>query len=358
MATAEEWRATAAEAIVLLLESEGAATQPEMEAKLSDRRLDGVSSKIDPHHLTVARQRLLAAGQIEQHKDRTRGGQVVTAYTLADPTKRARRAAGRKRLLTARHRGWSAPTTEWGPKPLPDALERVIYKSLLEASRHGYRLVSPDGHGDIRSLLGQTVPGGGVDNAAFYTPVAGGVPGEVALIVIEAKNIRQWVYAQTQELYQLLDKCAQLQIAHPDMRVLPVLVCRKMHFRTGQMAKQMGFHVISTWRQYVRPAVGATPEDRAKFDEVDTELAFNLALHEESVDEMVAHFTKYIPARIVDGAPELWAEIVGYPDVPELLGLMRDDDLSDRQGTLRELAEAVEEVTGDGTQWGPTTFDS
>lgn len=343
---------------MLLLESEGAATQVEMEAKISDRLLPGVDSKVDPHHLTEARRRLLDAGQIEQHKDVTRGGGLVTVYTTADPSKAVNRVAGRKRLLTARHRSWSAPTTEWGPKPLPEALERVIYRSLLEASRHGYRLLKPDSHGDIRKLVGDEVPGGGVDNAAFYTPLVDGVPGQVVLVVVEAKNIRQWVYPQTQELYQLLDKCAQLQLGHPDRRILPVLVCRKMQFRTGQMAKQMGFHVISTWRQYVRPAVGAGEEYRKKFDEVDAELAFNLALHEDSVEQMVAHFVKHIPSRIQGGAPEEWAEIVAHPDIPDLLAQMRDDDLPNRQETLRELAVAVEDVVMDATEWGPITGQS
>lgn len=358
MSTAEEWRALAAEAIMLLLEGEGAATQVEMEAKISDQQLPRLGKKVDPHHLTEARRRLLDAGTIEQHRDTTRGGGLVTVYTLSNPTKAVSRAAGRKRLLTARHRSWSAPNTEWGPKPLPDALERVIYQSLLEASKHGYRLISPDSHGDIKTLLGATVPGGGVDNAAFYTPLVDGVPGQVVLVVVEAKNIRQWVYPQTQELYQLLDKCAQLQLAHPGMRILPVLVCRKMQFRTGQMAKQMGFHVISTWRQYVRPAVGAGVDNRKKFDEVDTELAFNLALHEGTVDQMVGHFVKQIPGRVQQGAPEEWSAVTRHSEIPELLTRMRDDDLPNRQATLRQLAAAVEDVVEETTEWGPITGDS
>ena len=108
VATVDQWRAWAADAIQALLDAEGAATQPGMEAKLSDRRFEGIAHKIDPHHLTTARSRLLEAGVIERSHDRTRGQGVVTTYVRSDPTKLAQRAAGRKRLLHARFMSWNS----------------------------------------------------------------------------------------------------------------------------------------------------------------------------------------------------------------------------------------------------------
>lgn len=355
MLKAEEWRELATEAIVKLLAAEGAATQPEMEAKISDAALPGMSHKPNPHHLTAGRRRLLEAGVIDSARLRTRGGQVVTTYFLADPSKKALRSAGRKRLLLARFHGWSAPSTEWGPKPLPQALERVIHASLIRAAPHGYHLLNPDG-GEVSRIFGQPVAGGAVDNAAFYTPVVDGVPGATVLVVIEAKNVRQWIYPQTQELYQLLDKCARLQLLKPDQKILPVLVCRRQHYQTGVMAKQMGFHVIGTWRQYVRPIVGSSVTDREKFDQVNSELAFNLELHESDVDEMVNHFTKVIPKRIgSDGATDRWSAVIGGGDAADLLKTLRDDAITgaDRHNALMELAEAVDVATSETTSWGP-----
>lgn len=95
-------RTVAAEAIVALLEADGTATQRGMEAKIADVKYPGQRYPINPHHLTTARQRLLAAGVIEETRERTRGGGVVPVFTLSSPTKAAQCAAGCKRLLAHR----------------------------------------------------------------------------------------------------------------------------------------------------------------------------------------------------------------------------------------------------------------
>lgn len=56
MPTAEEWRSLAATGIVELLDAEGAATQPGMEAKLADAKYAKLESPIHPHHLTTTPQ--------------------------------------------------------------------------------------------------------------------------------------------------------------------------------------------------------------------------------------------------------------------------------------------------------------
>jgi hypothetical protein len=337
---------------VRLLTAEGAATQAGMEAKLADSRLEGMSSKIDPHHLTTARNRLLAAGAIERRHDPTRGNQVVTTYLLARPSKAAIRQAARKRLLHARYISWNRPDTKWGAAPIPAALERVLHASLLAAAPHGYMLLRPEG-GEVARIAGAAVPGGRIDNAAFYTGLTkGGMPTPAILLTIEAKNVRQWIYPRTQELYQLLDKSARLRLQHPDLRVLPVLVCRKAHYLTNRMAQHVGFHVIATQRQYVRPAVAGTVDDARKFDEVNTELAYNLALNEGFVEPMVKHFTRTIPERSSE-AVERWARFVAHPDVPLLISRLRDDSISntDRRECMEELVEAAEDVFGEDAEW-------
>ena len=229
MPTAEEWRSLAATGIVELLETEGAATQPGMEAKLADAKYAKFDSPIHPHHLTTARNRLLDAGVIERINERTRGGQIVATFVLADPSKAVLRIAGRKRLLHRRYLSWSsAAATEWGAPPIPAALERVIHRSLLEAAPRGYHLLRPDG-GEVGQIAGRPVPGGSLDNAAFHTGVGvDGLPGTTKLMPIEAKNVRQWIYPRTQELYQLLDKSARLRVANPDLPVMPIFVCRRV----------------------------------------------------------------------------------------------------------------------------------
>lgn len=353
MPTAEEWRSLAATGIVELLSAEGAATQPGMEAKLSDTKYSGISSPIHPHHLTTARNRLLAAGLIERLNERTRGGHTVVTFVIADPSKTVLRTAGRKRLLHRRYLSWSRPTTEWGAPPIPTALERVIHHSLVEAAPHGYRLLRPEGGGEISQVAGQPVPGGNLDNAVFHAGIgADGLPTSIKLMPIEAKNVRQWIYPRTQELYQLLDKSARLSVLHPDLPIMPIFVCRRVQFLTGKMAQQLGFHVIQTWRQYVRPAVAHTDDDGRKFEELNTELAYGLELHEGSVEPMVKHFTRVIPKRC-DEAATRWGQLVAHSDVPDLIHRMRDDAISntDRHETLGELAAAARDVFGEDIEW-------
>ena len=357
MATADEWRQRGMEAIHGLVQREEAVTQMEMEAKLADKSAGPATGlvKIQPHHLTRARQRLLDAGVIHRVRERTRGGTREIATFSFDPdVKKARRAAARKRLLQARFLSWSLPSSDWGnAPPVPAALERVVQASLLQAAPYGYRLARPEG-GEVRTLLGSSVPGGSLDNAAFYTGLdAHGSPTSTIVVPVEAKNLRQWVYPQTQELFQLLDKSARMQVAHPSARFVPVLVCREKHHLTGVMANQMGFHVIATWRQYVRPIAASYDEGaRERFDQVGDELGFNLELREEAVGPMIDHFTKHLPKR-ADEASRRWAAICGHPDVPALLHVLRNDDLAwtDRHMLLVDLGNAVGQALGEDVKW-------
>jgi len=353
----EQWRALAAQRLLGLLDAEGAVTKPEMEAKLSEEAvgLRPVASAqlVNPHHLTTARARLLAAGEIVRNSDATRGGRPVATFLRASATKQDLRAAGRKRLLHARFLSWSSSSAEWkGAPPIPAALERVIHASLLEAAPHGYRLVRPGG-GDVTELLGRPVVGGSLDNAAFYTPLHDGLPRPPVTVVIEAKNLREWVYPHTQELDQVLSKAAQLSVDFPGAWILPVLVCRRMHYTTTRMAKQMGFHGIETRRQYVRPVVAVEGDSRRRFDEVVAELGYDLQPHEGAVPQMVQQFVTTVPKR-VDEATRRWREVCAHPAVLPALKMLRDDRLSedDRHSTLAELKAAVDDVTGEDLPWG------
>jgi hypothetical protein len=357
VATAEEWRARGVVAIQQLLEAELAITIPEMEAKLSDRRAGPADGRIriQPHHLTTARQRLLRAGVIEQTKETTRGsGRTITTLSLSPRSKRTERAAARKRLLTARYMSWTTRAAEWGEAaPIPAALERVIHASLTEASPHGYRLVKPGG-GEVDRLFNEKVPGGPLDNAAFYTGVDNdGLPITPVTVPIEAKNLRQWIYPRTQELFQLLDKGARLQQARPATPIVPVLVCRQMHPFTGAMARQMGFHVIPTWRQYVRPVVARFDETaQRKFEEVRDELGYVLEPHEGAVEPMVNQFTKVLPGRIED-ASQRWGAICRNETVVDLLHALREEGLEydERHEVVTELGHEVGKVLSEAVQW-------
>jgi hypothetical protein len=349
----QEWRQLATEAVTEFIDAERAFVMPELEAKLADQGW-GDYPAINPHHLTTARKTLESRGVISALHEQTRGGARITAYAATSRSKESARRAARKRLLNARFHGWTRASSDWNPAPIPAALERVVHASLTNAAPHGYRLLEPSGRHEVRTVFNQRVPGGPLDNAAFYTGIsADGVPGRATLVPIEAKNIRAWVYPRTQELYQLLDKSCSLHDRRPDVAIAPVFVCRRIHPTTAWMARQMGFHVIETRTQYVRPVVLEKDDvARRKYDEVVEELGFKLTPHEGSVPPMVQQFSTILPERI-DDAAERWGLVSDHPRVPDLLALLRDDEipLADRYACLVELGQSVEEATGEPTRW-------
>lgn len=70
-------------------------------------------------------------------------------------------------------------------------------------------------------------------------------------MLIEVKNRRLVLYPQHKEPHQVLHKAALAQRAQPDRDVLPVLVCRRGHYRLFVMARDLGFLVHETRHEYV-----------------------------------------------------------------------------------------------------------
>jgi hypothetical protein len=77
-----------------------------------------------------------------------------------------------------------------------------------------------------------------MDNAAHLTR-SDDECAAATTVLVEAKNLRQWIYPRTQEMYQLLRKAVSLQVRHPEARFVPVLVPRRINRIIGTMARQM-----------------------------------------------------------------------------------------------------------------------
>jgi hypothetical protein len=252
MPTIPEWVERGKTAIVALLEREHAAVWPEIEAKLAEG-----PGRVDPHHLTRARIRLLSDLTIEVVEAPTRGGKPVSVFALTDRIGRQRAfedAAARKRLLYTRYINWSS-------RYYGRAGERAAHASLLAAApQAGYRLFEPH-RGQVSTIFGQPVPVGPLDNGGTLQLVdAQGRPTGSVAILVEVKNIHQWMYPSTDELYQLLEKATQLQAALPDVDFVPVMVCRRGHPTVFRMAKDLGFFIADARAQYVLP-VADVPEE-------------------------------------------------------------------------------------------------
>jgi hypothetical protein len=312
-----------------LLDAEYAVVWPEVVAKLGDFDTLGLRERFDQHVLHLAKKRLLDQGLIRELSGGTRGGRNITILAPVDDRLRRAKikaAAGRKRLLQARYQMWASgsPAVEGVLGP---AGERVLHATLKDvASEAGFRFVRPEG-GHVAHLYGQQVPVGPIDNVAhlpLFDP--DGVPtGTVASVLFEVKNIREWIYSRSDSVYQLLDKAARLQRAHPARAFLPVLVCRRAHITAFRLARDFGFQIIQLRSQFLLPLASVPEEDVV---EVRAELGYiDLRRHDGVHDGLRKHLHPGL-AKVAQTRIERWAQIAQSP-IAYLLELLRPSDLED-----------------------------
>jgi hypothetical protein len=330
-------------AIREFLDESHASVSPEMEARFSDMQWKTLPYPIDPHHVTTARAELVAEGVLTAAPGRTLGNRRITVFHLSDTRGRLtaiQRAGARKRLLQGRYQGWASGTSKQrgiiGP-----AAEHVLHASLTAAAPYGYRLLNPE-RGEVRDVLGAPVPGGPLDNAAFYQPLdEGGLPMPAILLPFEAKNVRSWIYPRAAELHQVLYKGAALKVAHPELEIVPVIMCRRVVTMTFWMAEQLGFQVIQAKAQFLPPDT----IDAEAVQEVRRGLGyFDLTQSVEPHSFVVYQLQTTIPT-VASTRASRWAD--SAPLLVEFFRTLRDTHLSnaDREATMNELrAMAAEEL--------------
>lgn len=260
--------ARAREAIRAVLDDQLAVISPELEARIAERSFVGERDNINPHHVTTALRELTRAGVITSEKAVTKGGHTIETIQPADQHRRATKithAAARKRLLAARYAGWSQGTLRHPHGLIGPAGEQAVRRAVLDA-----QTLQPavPGAGEVKELLGVRLPGA-ADSAGYMLPFVDGIPGPPVTLLLEVKNIRGWIYPQSIELYQVLNKACVLQQARPDQPIVPLLICRRAHVTLFWMAKQLGFVVVDMQRQFA----GEVDEDDVA--EVRNELHFH-----------------------------------------------------------------------------------
>jgi len=355
---AGEYVAHARQAILDLLDEKLAVVPgPELEAWLSDRPYTPPTGRplrdgFNPHHLTTAKNQLLHEGLILAVSGKTRGGRTITVLVPAIQTERTTdilRSAARKRLLHTRYISWTRATDKL-PNMIGEGGERTARASLAAAAFVGYRLLHP-ATAEATTLFGSAVPGGPLDAAAQIVvddPNALPVP---ITVLIEVKNIRDWIYPDAAELYQLLDKAARLQLAHPAQRLLPVLICRRAQYLTRLMAADLGFFVITTTSQAILPH---SEVDEKAVEEVNQELNYNLLRSSEPHPFLVSQFTVTIPREAFHVATR-WAQTA--PHLARHFGPLRDSGLGriQRHAALDALHRSAIAIQGVKGHWRSDT---
>lgn len=359
MTTRSEWISRGRNAIADLLDTHHAAPIIELEARISDRPWGHWT--VQPHLLTHARKDLAAAGLIEPLTKVTKGGSPVTVW-VPRPTPCGRKratadAAARKRALIARLRSWSrASLAENMPNLVGKGGEAVVHNSLLAAAATGYRLVQPV-RGEVSTLFGERVPGGPLDNAAWLSPMdvrAQTPTGRTYLLPIEVKNVYHWLYPKHWEVHQLLHKAALLAETHPDYPILPILICRRAHFRLRKMAADLGVLVFETYTQYVHPNERVNEEH---FAQVRDELGLDLEYTADACPRLI-EWLSHTPQHEAESYSDTWAH--AGSSLVDAYAVLRERTTSEEERIqlLEQAHERVRQIAGEARNWATALRDS
>ena len=336
-----QWVSDGESAIQELITTEYSVTHMEIEAKISEK--PGTFNHLQPHILAQARKNLLRKSVIQRESRPTRGGRSVDTFSLTNSTASRRsveKAAARKRTLTARYLQWASGTPGQGLHTgiVGSSLENILHESIRASSPSlGYRLNNPD-TGKTEQIYDMTF-GGSLDNACVWHDDDHNA---VFQIVVEAKNLREWIYPWSPELYQLLSKSARLAPFAEDagQLIVPVLVCRRAHPTLFYMAKDLGFHVVDTTKQLINFGLVAGSEEDRLVNEVRAELGMlDILDHDGKYERIVNQFVTTIPRRALE-IGRTWND-VGSKLQSHYLTLRAGNQVRNAYKDLREGVTAI-----------------
>lgn len=319
-----------------VLNSELALVKPEAIARLAEAYNADDHRNFDSHIVGHAIQALDDKGILIRRTAVSKGGHAITTLEPANQRKRSTdigAAAMRKRALYARYLGWAQGTERFregllGPAGEAATRAAIVSSAALQPALPGAAAVS--------TLLGVRLPGP-ADSAGYMNPIIDGLPGPPVTVLFEVKNIREWIYPSSSELFQLLEKGNILQRTHPTRLIVPILICRAAHKTAFWMASQLGFLIIDMRAQFV-----GTRIDEEPFLEVRNELFFtDLYLGDGPSLRVRDRLTKHIPKTIQPSA-EKWAVTAASEPLSDLFTTLRSNRLppaarNEYMSALRDL---------------------
>ena len=302
--------------------------------------------RMDPHVVRRARRTLLGTGELVQDGATLGSGRTIHALVpgtaLRERGRRSAtlRTAGAKRRLYDTYLSWTHR-----PNLCGQVAERVVLASMRSAT--GFIGV-PTRPGNVREIEGQRLGGDKTLDAAAHVigdprrPTRADGPSLIPTGV-EVKNVRQALYPQSSEVWDLLVKLS----AFPD--VVPLLVCRLTHATIFNMAADIGMMAFFFRRQMFADSI-----DVDRFKEVTQGLHFTdarrVADPDRSLPMLTGFFTKNVRASAEDDARPLivrslerWAIaapiVEAYADLAEGL-----DEEQDRQSLFRDFRQDIDDA--------------
>lgn len=343
-----EWHDLAREKIEGEIAKSRALLLTEAVARLTPEAGPYWSSKqaIEPHIVNQAVNEMLYDGLLATTYETSRGGrpiEVLVPRNQKGISTAVARAAATKRSLYASYETWatgnaSRPHGRLGPAGEQTADTSIRATDLIlplpPEDRHtyqGHRLTGP------LDWIGVTYD----DSHA-----------NVATVLVEVKNIRQWIYPQHAEVFQLLAKAASLQTAFPHRNFVPILICRRANRRLFAMSKHLGFYTIQMEKQPVGPM---NEKDHERLLKVRQGLGFHdLTDNTEpliSIQKRISGMHPYWP-----DAADRWKTTCSSQTATDLISLLSDKRTSgtDRINGRRALGEILDQLSPFEEAWWNT----
>lgn len=236
--------------------------------------------KVQPLQLHEARKSLVSSGQIIDERS-SHAIPVVTIRIPFPPSRKREitRLRGLRRKLYRPYLKWANDERLCGKHA-----EHVVFDSLTASASQAGLFVPPQVPGSIDEIKGVKVPRGPLDSFAHILELPD--LGSKVTLVVEVKNINNWIYPWSNQLWELLVKAAHLAANTP---VLPVLVCMRWSQMTINMAKDIGFFVAETRKQLFNPSI---PEH--EFQEVVNEFGLTIMQQEGPLASIQYFLTKIL----------------------------------------------------------------
>lgn len=284
--TAEQWAEEGKRAILDVLADRVVAPWTEVEARIAagwkDFRL------VQPLQLGGARRELVAKALVVE--ERTSHSHPVITLRLPDApgsTRAVARLRGEKRKLYRAYLKWTGDPAACGHHA-----EGVLLDSMRAASGESGMSIPPQRTGHIPSVRNVEVRPGPLDALAYipdFPHALTSVP-----LVVEVKNVHEWIYPRDRRLWELLTKAANLVLN--GVEVFPVLACVRSAWQTSQMARDLGFLTCDMRVQVFSP--DPTKIDPDQFATVREEFGLPIVQTDEPLSSVV-EFMARVPRREV-----------------------------------------------------------
>jgi len=225
---AEYWVALAKRRVARALERRRFASIRQLEKKISEAGPPAV--RAEPIKISKALSSLAAKSQIipERHPN------LATFYK--PPNFGGADDQNRREYILGLTRHFHKLTQD--PALCGAALEQVVKAAALASEQ--YHVVSP-------AKQGLEIDGYVIDKECDQILIPKTFIGPP--IVVEDKNLREWLTPSSEEVWALIGKALRF----PD--AIPVLICRRMHYVGFIVFKQIGLSCWQVFRQYFDPSV-------------------------------------------------------------------------------------------------------